>query len=98
MSMMPQALLQDKSELWEPRLELVAQVETAARTGTAVHALEQGLFRGVLALGHQLLGYFFRLLGDGDQGARLTLTDGREVKRLEAPSVTRYHSVFGEFD
>jgi hypothetical protein len=98
MPMMPQALLQDKPELWEPLLELVAQVETAARAGTAVHELEHGLFRGVLALGHQLLGYFFRLLGDGDQGERLTLADGQEFNRLEARSMKRYQSVFGTFE
>ena len=98
MPIMPQAITQDKPTLLEPLLELVAQVETAARSGTAVHDVEQGLFRGVLALGHQLLGYFFRLLGDGDQGERLKLADGRELNRLEERPVKRYQSVFGTFE
>jgi hypothetical protein len=95
---MPQAILQDKPDLLEPLVNLVTQVENAARAGMAVHELEQGLFRGVLTLGHQLLGYFFRLLGDGDHGTRLMLTDGQVVKRLGEPSVKHYHSVFGEFE
>ncbi len=48
-------------------------------------------------MGEHFLGYFFGLQGNGDQGPVLTLSDGREVKRLEAEHTRRYPSIFGSF-
>jgi len=48
-------------------------------------------------MGFALLMYFFKLLGQGDQGERVALEDGRVLRRLEVTRVRRYLSVFGEF-
>ncbi len=73
-------------------------VEQAYEGKQAVHELERSLFQGLLGLGHQLLGQFFALCGTGDAGAKVTLDDGREVKRLEALHGREYLSVFGLFE
>ena len=77
--------------------KLWRDVENFVQEGTAVHQVERHLFREVLALGFALLGYFFRLLGSGDQGEQVVLEDGRVLRRLEGTRVRRYLSVFGEF-
>jgi hypothetical protein len=81
------------------RLEdLCREMEAFARTGTAAHEVERHLFREVLRLGFLLLGYFFKLVGPGDQGTRVELDDGRALKRLDGMRTRRYWSVFGEFE
>lgn len=87
---------QDKPALLMQLQKLVELVDTAARETMAAHEIEHRLFRGVLALGHELLERFFAQLGDGDEGECLRLNDGRDVKRLEAAVERRYVSVFGE--
>ena len=57
-------------------------VEMAAETGRAAHEVEHELFRGMLQLGHRLLGYFFKQCGDGDRGERLELAGGRILKTV----------------
>lgn len=97
MTIMQQIDSEDKHALLNQLEGLWTQVETAAREGTAAHELERNLFDGVLKLGYGLLGYFFRLMGDGDQGPELTLADGRVLRRLEPVANRRYLSVFGEY-
>ena len=75
--------------------QLVERVEQAYERGEAVHELERGLFRQLLRMGHQLLELFFSLCGSGDQGAQLSLSNGRSVKRLERNRARDYQSVFG---
>ena len=76
---------------------LMEMVREAVQEGTAAHTLEQGLWRGVLELGHRLFQGFLTLSGPGDVGARLRLDDGREVKRLAART-RPYRNLFGEFE
>jgi len=45
-----------------------------------------------------LLGLLFTLYGDGDQGERLKLDDGRELRRLNALHKREYFSIFGVFE
>ena len=87
---------QDKPALLAQLQQLVEMVDTAAQGAMAAHEIEHRLFRGVLALGHELMERFFVQLGDGDEGERRRLNDGREVKRLEPAVERRYVSVFGE--
>ena len=77
--------------------ELTGLVEAAARDGLPAHELEQGLWSRLLQLGHELQAAYFALAGDGDRGERLTLTDGRVVKRLPARHHRPYRSIFGDF-
>jgi hypothetical protein len=72
-------------------------VRTAAQDGLPAHELECGLWRQWLQLGAILQAQYFALAGDGDQGERLALTDGRVVKRLPERHVRPYRSIFGEF-
>ena len=62
----------------------------------AVHEVERGLWNRLLELGHALLEGFFAASGNGDEGERLVLEDGREIKRLAART-RPYRSIFGEF-
>ena len=77
---------------------LWAEVVTAAPAGTGAHEIEGKLWRGVLKLGYERLGCFFRLVGPGDVGPQTTLSDGRVVKRLKAEHTRPYPSVFGDFE
>jgi len=77
--------------------ELTGLVEAAARDGLPAHELEHDLWSRLLQLGHDLQATYFALAGDGDRGERLTLTDGRVVKRLPARHHRPYRSIFGDF-
>ena len=84
--------LQDSMQaLWNTAAE-------AAETGREAHEIEQDLFRGVLALGRQLLRAFFDMVGPGDLGETIELPDGRRVRRLEHMISRTYQSVFGDFE
>jgi hypothetical protein len=89
---------EDKRKMQEQLEELWWEMEAFARKGTPVHEVEGHLFRKVLYLGFLLLGYFFRLLGAGDQGEQVKLEDGRVLQRLEGMHARSYWSVFGEFE
>jgi len=71
-------------------------VSDAAQTGIAAHDVEKWVFDCVLRMGHQMLGSFFQLQGDGDLGEVLLLQDGQKVKRLERRTRT-YRSMLGDF-
>ena len=83
-----QAILQEAQTLIE-------RVEHAYRQGEAVHELERRLFEQLLRMGYQLVEVFFSLYGSADQGAQVSLNDGRTVKRLEALHARPYQSIFG---
>jgi hypothetical protein len=95
--MMQQGINEDKHRLHDQLDRLWQAVESFAQEGTAAHAVERYLFLELLKLGFELLGYFFRLLGSGDQGPQVALPDGRVLKRLEGVRERQYQSVFGEF-
>lgn len=69
--------------------ELTGFVEAAARDGWPAHERERSLWHPRLRLGHDLQAASFALVGDGDCGETLTLTDGRVVKRLPDPPAGR---------
>ncbi len=95
--MMQQGTNPDKRRMHDQMDRLWHELESFAQEGTAVHAVEHHLFRELLKMGFELLGYFFRRLGPGDQGPQVTLPDGRVLKRLQGMRERRYQSVFGEF-
>jgi len=84
-------------ELRDSLVALQAFLRQAARDGSPLHQVERDLWKRVLALGHQALGYFLAMLGDGDQGQSLSLPNGSQVERLPQAHSRRYVSVFGEF-
>ena len=45
-------------------------------------------------MGYHAFGMFFALQGTGDAGDSLTLSDGRQVRRLDDLRERAYHSVF----
>lgn len=99
MSMVLQAAVEGKGlELQSQMEQLQGFIRTAVATGLAVHEVEQGLFKRVLALGYQLQQWFFALLGDGDQGASVTTGAGRVLRRLPSPQRRAYQSIFGPFE
>jgi len=96
MKIVKQASVQGKVESVE---EVVGQLQSfigrAAETGRAAHEVERELFKRLLQLGLLLLQQFFALLGDGDEGERVKLSEGRELKRLSEPQRRGYRSIFG---
>jgi hypothetical protein len=75
--------------------EVVKMVKSAYGQGTAVHEVEQGLFRKLLKMGHQALGWLFELHGPCDLGERVELSDGPVVRRLPQTHRREYQSIFG---
>lgn len=99
MSMVLQAAVEGKGhELQSQIEELQGFIRTAAATGLAVHEVEQGLFKRLLALGYELQQWFFALLGNGDQGETVTTGEGRVLRRLPSLHRRPYQSIFGSFD
>lgn len=82
----------------EQAYEVVEMVESAYQEGTAIHEVEQGLFRKLLEMGYQALGWLFELHGPCDLGERVKLSDGRVVKRLAQLHDRAYQSVFGAYE
>jgi hypothetical protein len=72
-------------------------VGKAFRDGLPVHEVEHGLWRWVLKMGRIAPEGFFGLHGDGDEGERVRLEDGRAARRLETLHVRSYQSIFGGF-
>jgi hypothetical protein len=76
--------------------DLVRYIHDAARTGTRVDQVEQGIFQQLLALGRRALQSFFDLSGTGDLGEQVTLPDGSTAVRLGKTHARVYRSVFGD--
>jgi hypothetical protein len=77
--------------------EMQAFVRRAARDGQAIHEVEQGLWQRLRQMGHECLGQFLRLQGNGDMGESVILPTGQECQRLPELHERRYVSIFGEF-
>ena len=87
-----------KSEkLQEQVAELEAFVRSAAKDGQPIHEVERGLWRRLRLMGHEALGLFLHLQGQGDLGEAVTLPTGATHQRLEELHERRYVSIFGEF-
>jgi hypothetical protein len=96
MKIVNQASVQGKTEsIEEVMSQLQGFIRVAAKRGSAAHEVERELFKRLLQLGWLLLQQFFALLGDGDEGERVELADGRVVKRLVKPQRRGYRSIFG---
>ena len=96
--MMSRTNASDQNLALQDQLEqLEHYVKQSAATGEAIHQVETGIWHRVLELGHQALGLYLSLQGDGDMGETLELENGEIVYRL--PNVRRreYQSVFGDF-
>ncbi len=72
-------MLMDEAEL------LLDYIFEQAKQGTAVHKVKQDIFSKLLSMGHQALGQFIVLQGDGDMGDQIELSSGSTVKRLPKP-------------
>lgn len=87
--------IQDLRKQFDEVLEFIG---TAADSGQAVDKVEKMLWNHMLQIGNRSMKMFFSQAGDGDEGERVTLPDGREVVRLAERHVRKYRSVFGEFE
>jgi len=90
----------NRQEMFAEVQEVIDFLQQSYREHRPVHEVESGLWGWMLQLGRRLLGAFFGLYGDGDQGQVLVLVlgDGRQVRRLEEPQSRSYQSPFGAFD
>ncbi len=87
-----------EQEILDQAKILISTVKESYLNGTKIHEIEKNLFETVLKLGHQALGLLFELCGSGDVGSKVSLDDGREVKRLPTLHVKSYLSIFGPFE
>lgn len=97
MSMTDQPPVLKTDSLHQRLSHLVGFVQTGLQEGTAIHQIERGLWKELLQLGHDLMEQLFTLVGNGDQGATLTLPTGEECRRLPELHQRRYVSIFGVF-
>jgi hypothetical protein len=88
----------DREELMARFEKTIDFVESCHEHRKPLHEIEKGIFDHLLELGRMLLGMLFALYGDGDQGERLKLDDGRELRRLKEPHKRKYFSIFGVFE
>jgi hypothetical protein len=87
-----------KSETLQQQFaQLQACVRRAAKEGRPIHEVEQELWSRLLHMGHEALGQFLRLQGNGDMGQTVTLPTGEVCQRLQELHPRRYVSIFGEF-
>jgi hypothetical protein len=77
--------------------DLQSCVRMAAENGWAMHEIEREVWRRLLQLGRAALSQVFALVGTGDVGETLTLSDGEKCRRLPETHQRRYVSIFGEF-
>ena len=71
-------------------------VQEAAQEKQRIDAVERGLMRQLLALGHALLSAFIAQQGDGDLGPEAEAAGGQTARRLPERHGRRYVSIFGE--
>jgi len=87
-----------KSETLQQQFaELQESVWAAAKEGRPIHEVERALWRRLRQMGHEALGEFLRLQGDGDMGETVTLPSGEVCQRLQDLHERRYVSIFGAF-
>jgi hypothetical protein len=86
-----------KAEVEATVARLWRLLQTAAQQGTAAHVVEEQLFRELLALGHQLYGWFLAQQGTGDVGECFTSPEGRPWRRLPERRVRALLTIFGAF-
>jgi hypothetical protein len=77
--------------------QILDLVTTALATGQPIHEVENGLWDLALQVGRHGLTAFLQAQGTGDLGATVTLSDGRQVQRLQELHARRYVSIFGAF-
>jgi hypothetical protein len=97
MSMTHEATVLKTEKLDDLFVELQQVVRVAARDGRPIDVVERELWQRLLRMGHEALGQFLRLQGDGDLGETVTLPSGETCQRLEGTHQRRYLSIFGEF-
>ncbi len=88
----------NKKMLMDEAEQLVDYIFEQAKQGAAVHKVEQDIFTKILSMGHQALGHFIVLQGDGDMGDKIELSSRRTVKRLSKLQKRVYRSIFGLYD
>jgi hypothetical protein len=87
-----------KTELTQQLVPQILELLAAALAeGQPIHEVENGLWDLALQVGRRALGVFLDCHGTGDLGPAMTLSDGREVQRLEKLHSRRYVSIFGPF-
>jgi len=97
MSMAHEADVLKGEKLQQQFAQLQECIRLAVAEGRPIHEVERDLWRRLRHMGHEALGQFLRLQGDGDMGASVTLPSGDVCQRLEELHERRYVSIFGAF-
>src|ERR1700692_3322445 len=87
-----------KKELLEKIVpQILDLLQTALHEGRPMHAVEGGLWELALQVSYKSLGASIASHGPGDLGPTVTLSDGRQVERLQELHPRDYKSIFGAF-
>jgi len=91
-----------KKKVWE-KLEnqvdgIKDYLQAASAKGSAAHEVEENIWRMVLAMGYQALGWFLAQQGAGDVGETMVLENQQAVKKLEQQKQRTYRSIFGTYE
>ena len=87
-----------KAQLIEQVDEVADYITTAVDTGSSAHEFETNLWLTTLDFGHNMMVAYLNSIGDGDQGERVTVANGKLLNRLEKCHIKRYLTVFGEYE
>ena len=77
--------------------ELKIHIHQAVEHEIPAHEVEKGIFRKILKLGHDALGFFFEQQGMGDIGETLELHNGVEVRRLPETHSRYFQTILGSY-
>jgi len=77
--------------------DLSRYVHESAKGSDGIHTIEQGIWQHILALGRSALGLYLSIVGDGDAGATIALSESQASHRLPQKQHREYQSVFGHF-
>lgn len=87
----------NKIEKLDEELEgLKKYLQEANREEKSAHEVEKGIWKKVLEIGYQALGWFLEAQGEGDMGKKLEVEE-KMLKRSEKLQKKEYKTVFGEY-
>ena len=88
----------DQSSIFQAQVEELSRyIHKTVEGSEGIHSVESGIWGHLLAIGRSAMGLYLSLVGNGDAGASIKLSEGREAHRLPQQQRRAYQSVFGPF-
>lgn len=78
-------------------VNIVSEMNISVQQQRPVHEVEESLFEQLLDIGHASLQMFFDQTGNGYEGDKISLENGRQLKCLSKNQRHEYVSIFGSY-